>query len=393
MNSYNSATSAYAQSAGEINSSLASYRADVDNIKAVNKQLAQSAEQTVDLDALKGLGEELAVRGFKTLVGKYGGKLYDYKIPKLGKSIGDLDREGGDTITRAGRKLYNRARGYDPEGDVEASGEGIEMDTFSSTTSSGVNSRMTSAGGGQEESNMADPQGDEDIVNDTEVNPEAEMSFEDFMGQFDTPMTTTGDIDFVRSSNQLGMGQADMESRQLSNEANAEANEADLMGREDVDVGGDSITTSTSEGASAADIAEGGESDLASGARSALSDATGVESDALSSLAGGAEGAAEEGASQALAGTLEGVGTALDSTGVLAPLGLLFNAAGVVAEGAALYEAGKSVWDWFDDDILGNKPKPPTVAIPKPHPTLAQRGMLITPNLDTLDTQVSYGSF
>ena len=67
--------------------------------------------------------------------------------------------------------------------------------------------------------------------------------------------------------------------------------------------------------------------------------------------------------------------------------------AGAVLEGGALYEAGKGLWDWFDDDILGNKPKPPTVAMPKLAPSLAQRGMLITPNMDTLDTQTSYGSF
>ena len=44
----------------------------------------QSAEQTIDLDALKGLGGT-TVRGFKQMVGKYGSKLYEYKIPKLNK--------------------------------------------------------------------------------------------------------------------------------------------------------------------------------------------------------------------------------------------------------------------------------------------------------------------
>ena len=73
--------SAYAQSAGEINNNLASFREDVDNVKAVNKQLeakqkqlVQGAYQKTDLDALRGLGEEVGIRTFK----KYGGKALDY---------------------------------------------------------------------------------------------------------------------------------------------------------------------------------------------------------------------------------------------------------------------------------------------------------------------------
>ena len=140
MQSYNAGLGAYAQSAAQINSNLGAYRADVDNIKAQNKQLVQSAEQTIDLDALKGLGEELAVRGFKQMVGKYGSKLYEYKIPKLNKSVGDLDREGTEGLKKFGKRAFNKARGYDPEGDVEETGEGVEMDTFS------TNSRMGGAG-------------------------------------------------------------------------------------------------------------------------------------------------------------------------------------------------------------------------------------------------------
>ena len=63
---------AYAQSAGEINNNLAGFREDVDNIKAVNrqivgknKQLLQDAYTKTDLDALRGLGEEVGIRTFK----------------------------------------------------------------------------------------------------------------------------------------------------------------------------------------------------------------------------------------------------------------------------------------------------------------------------------------
>ena len=45
------------------------------------------------------------------------------------------------------------------------------------------------------------------------------------------------------------------------------------------------------------------------------------------------------------------VGTALDATGVFAPLGALFNLAGLAVEGFTAYEAGKGVVDWVNDDV------------------------------------------
>ena len=55
MNSYNSALTAYAQSAGEINSNLAGYRSDVDRVRGLNKQLAEAAETKIDFSFLMNL--------------------------------------------------------------------------------------------------------------------------------------------------------------------------------------------------------------------------------------------------------------------------------------------------------------------------------------------------
>jgi len=394
MQSYNAGLGAYAQSAAQINSNLGAYRSDVDNIKAQNKQLMQSAEQTIDLDALKGLGEELAVRGFKQMVGKYGSKLYEYKIPKLNKSVGDLDREGTEGLKRMGRRAFNRARGYDPEGDVEETGEGVEMDTFS------TNSRMGGAGNSSAET-MEDGGGDmveDNMADDALVDgedPMTSMSFEDFMNQFNTPMTDTGDIDFERSSNQINMGQEDMQSRQLQREGINEERERGDMQNEDTNAhDGDREAERGEEGGEnepledTAEGLEGDAGDLADGARSALSDATEGASDALGGLA---EGGLAEGADTAAAAGLEAAGTALDATGVGAIVGIPLQVAGAVLEGGALYEAGKSVVDWFEQDILGMKPPAPQLKIPKMPPSIAQRGLLLTPNLDTIDTQTGYG--
>ena len=394
MQSYNAGLGAYAQSAAQINSNLGAYRADVDNIKAQNKQLVQSAEQTVDLDALKGLGEELAVRGFKQMVGKYGSKLYEYKIPKLNKSVGDLDREGTEGIKKFGKRAFNKARGYDPEGDVETTGEGVEMDTFSTNSRMGgagdsSAETMEDGGGDMVEDNMAD-----DALVDGE-DPVTSGSFEDFMNQFNTPSTDTGDIDFERSSNQMNMRGEDMQSRSLQQEglnedrergdmANEDTNAHDGEGEEDrgEEGGEDEPLEDTAEGM------EGDAGDLADGARSALSDATEGASDALGGLA---EGAATEGADTAAAAGLEAAGTALDATGVGSLIGIPLQVAGAVLEVGSLYEAGKSVVDWFEQDILGMKPPAPQMKIPKMPPSIAQRGLLLTPNLDTVDTQTGYG--
>ena len=133
---------------------------------------------------------------------------------------------------------------------------------------------------------------------------------------------------------------------------------------------------------------EGDAGDLADGARSALTDATEGASDALGGLA---EGGLAEGAESAAAAGLEAAGTALDTTGVGAIVGIPLQVAGAVLEGGALYEAGKSVVDWFEQDILGMKPPAPQLKIPKMPPSIAQRGLLLTPNLDTIDTQTGYG--
>ncbi len=384
MNSYNSASSAYAQSAGEINSNLAGYRGDVDRVRGLNKTLKQQAEQTIDLNALKGIGEEAAVRAFKT----YGGKALSYVDNKLLGGSVQADTEGlKNKLEGKARNLFQSAKDRVTRARSEVGGEGNEVGE--------EGTEMTDLGGrgegmesitGEAENGGVDVEGnlgDEALVDEPE---ETAGSFEDFMAQFDTPMTDTGDIDFVRSSNQSGMRQADAESRQM----NQQPEEKQDVGEEtkEGEEGGESEPLEGEEGAT--DMGEGASEDLADGTRSALKDATGDADDALAGLG---EDAGEEGAETAISGGLEAAGAGLDATGIGAVIGVPLQIAGAVLEGGALVEAAKSVWDWFDDDILGNNRKASTVTIPKLAPSLAQRGMLITPNMDTLDQQPSYGGF
>lgn len=71
------------------------------------------------------------------------------------------------------------------------------------------------------------------------------------------------------------------------------------------------------------------------------------------------------------------------STGILAPLATGIE---VGADIFAIYETGKSIVDWFDRDILHQTaPTAQQVSLPTQPQTLAQKGFLVTPSVDTYD--------
>ena len=98
--------------------------------------------------------------------------------------------------------------------------------------------------------------------------------------------------------------------------------------------------------------------------------AEGLEEDAITGVGEGA--VAEESVGEGL----EGVGAVLDATGVLAPFGALVGGAGVALDIAGLYQVGKGVGEWFEEDIL-QKPMPsaPQIQLPSQPFTISQRGM------------------
>lgn len=404
MNSYNQAMSAYAQSAGEINDNLGRYRSDVDQVDAANKQLRAADESKIDLDALRGLGEEMGVRAFKGAVAKYGGQLYKYKIPKLGKSLGDLDRGGTDAIKNYGKNILKKTIGGAAEdSEVELSDIGIKggMHLAENTTSRFATSRLTSSvrgatqeGDGTMNDNFEEEKG---LFGETETSPETASNFEDFMNQYQTPETKTGDIDFdkINQDRNIQQSSTDAERGETKTSFQESSKNQDI---------GEEKSSGISEEPNV-ETGAGGDMDKALGdlndtARSALNRASSLSSDPLSQLGGDGDAAAQaaKDAADALAksalATGENVaGDLLDATGLGAIVGIPLQIAGYALEGGALLQAGKSIWDWFDDDILGNKPKIDSIAAPKYAGSIAQRGMLITPNMDTLDTQTSYGSF
>ena len=378
----------YAQSAGEINNNLASFREDVDNIKAVNrqivaknKQLLQDAYTKNDLDALRGIGEEVGIRAFK----KYGGKAFDYVDNRfLGGKIGS-DTEGFNNMVRG---KFNQLRGQAEQKVDDLMGRGRnafrEGESRIGDMRENISRRMGQGEGDDVEANEigggeggaqggegfeADGSATSGAVDDPANVDESDMSFDDFMNQFEVPRTETGDIDFDRAGEQLQMGEEDMRSQQLR--SNAPRREPSSAPEETGEETKEDEPVDEETGESGGNLgAEEGED--------ALADA--------------GEGAGETAVDEGVGAGLEGAGTALDATGVGAIIGVPLQVAGAVLEGGALYEAGKGIVDWVEQ-LFGKKPDAPSVkkvSIPKPPPTLAQRGMLITPTMDTLDTQPSF---
>lgn len=394
--SYLQGLNAYANSAGEINENFGRYREDVDNIKAANKGLVQAAQSRMDLDDLQGIGEEMAVRAFK----KYGGKALGWVDKKaFGGKIGEdtdafndmVSKKFEDLKGRIGNKFNNvrermRQRGGEDEGNE--GGEGVDEGGDANFEGGDGSDLMLEDGNEVEpdfqvlpnEEDERDMMGGEDQDAPEQVQPEEdlgddaepEMSFDDFMEQFDNvPRTETGDIDFERVDNQMGMLQEDARSRRM----NQQPEEKQDVGEE------------TKEGEDE-DEPEGEGDDAADEGADDLGDLGGEGGDTALTTLG--SGAAEEGAEEGLSAGLEGAGTALDATGYGAIIGVPLQIAGAVLEGGAIYQAGKSIVDWFERDVLGEKPKIKTNPIPAAPITLAEKGLMLTPSMDTLDTQPSY---
>lgn len=398
--------SAYSQSAGEINNNLASFREDIDDIKGVNRQITQKNKQLLqdaytktDLDALRGLGEEVGIRTFKN----YGGKALDYVDKRfLGGNI-SKDTEGFKNMLK--NKLSNfKSQAEDGVDDLVGRGknafrkvnDGVDdinsrlSGNSATEASEGGEVEMNEIGGGNgateggegveaDGSPTSDALDDVDRVDETDV---GDMSFDDFMNSFEVPRTSTGDIDFDRANETTNMSMEDARGQQLRSSDAVQEGQKEETGTEE-----------TKED-DAPEEETGGEESGNYGAEEPTEPSSPLEGgdDAGDALADAGEGAGETAVDEGVGAGLEGAGTALDATGVGAIVGVPLQIAGAVLEGGALYEAGKGIVDWVEQ-LFGKKPDAPstkTLSLPKAPPSLAQKGMLLTPTMDTLDTQPSF---
>lgn len=424
------AYNAYAESANEINSNLASYRADVDNIRGINKQLVQQAREKTDIDAIRDIASEAGVRAFKSAMSKYGSKLYDAKIPGLGGSIKDADTRLGQAIDERTRPIINDLRerggrladnvrntvndmrgrgeravqervrqlngGGDPEEDgVEMQEMGAEPGQEGANTNIGTREDVNEDG-----TNMTDDL--DDMGEDLDMGEgQFNGTFEDFMNQFNVARKPNGDIDFDVENDRMGMVNEDL-TAQAHREQLTQPERPEQQPQQEMDENHEESKTEEAEPEEEETPNEQFEDEQEDATNEAEdvnegSDLTGEGADALEGLGDGAEAVGEAGAGLAegsgIAEGLEAGAGALASTGIGAPIAGALAVAGGLVEAFTLFESGKGIVDWFEQDVLGQHPKAPQVKIPKMGLTASERGQMIVPTSDTLDTQLPTGGW
>jgi len=366
--------SAYASEASQINNNLQRYRSDIDNVASANKQIKQQFQAKSDLDNLRNLGAELGAKGVKEIGAKALGKIYRIK-GFGGRSIRDFDIDKSfktddvpqtlvDAVKKGGKGLGNfaskQSQNFSDFLDRQKEmNESNRLDSFVKERTGGGVEDAIGKGGNRSVFDSVDLDDEPSSSVATRVeNPDAEPSRP-------TPMEN--------ESNEIKAEGSEATTEVKATELPEGVNTLDEGAKGALDV----ANTSVSDSVTSAGTSSG----------TTITDAT---SDVAKSAGGDVADVAEKaGASVAE----EGAGAALDATGVGAIIGVPLQIAGLVADGGLLYEAGKSLVDWFDEDILGHKPQVPKnqlVATPTRPLTLADRGLAVVPNVDTIDTQPSY---
>jgi hypothetical protein len=410
---------AFAQEASQINENLFSFRSDIDSIRSANQQLLQESKTASAAEVLKSVGQEVGVRTFNELLEKYGGKAYRYKTSLFGnRSLKDLDAKLGENIIDATAEARDVVgKGLNDEvislKDMGIGYDGLEQNSHSVLSGLGEDSITPEMSRTVSESMMTNP---ETVVSDE--------SFTTFMNNRiqELPRTESGAIDFeadqMNFQDRMNAQQRDLPEDMgegIGHHTRAEIGGEDaLSGQARSDIEAQSRYSDSL--ADAVDTPK--PKTMREGILDEITGGKGLEAEAeLPSLGLGlgediggvgegvgmlgfdtiVEGAAKEGGEvvgKELAGTaLEGVGAALDATGIFAPIGALFGVAGTALDVAGLYQVGKGVVDWVDEDIL-QKPQPsaPLLQLPSQPFTISQRGMGIVPNMDSLNLPSSVSS-
>ena len=338
MGSYNAGASA-------ISSNAAAFRSDVDNVKSANKALVQQTRSADDLKHLYDIGAEGALRGLKPMVSK--GLGYVYKKTGLKEWDNKATKSISDWRKKMGMEEDPESNAIDgnPSTSTEATGSEV-------TGSQGGEVEMTDVGTGATEgtelSDMVNVGGRAGATTGVESAEATSYGEEGLSGASNTSME--------QISNQRGMRMEDVDAPEPAGQVRSPTDPQGVRGTDGV---APEDMDETKEG----DVGDMGD------------DAADVGGD----LAGDA---AEEGALQGAVGADEAVGTALDATGVGAIIGVPMQILGGLAELFGGYEAAKGVGEWFNEDVLGNHPKVPQMALPKA-PTIDNANLAI-PSFDSV---------
>ena len=377
--------SSYVNEASQINNNIANFRNRASSVVNENKSLAQGFQSKADLDSLRNFAGELGAKGVKEIGSKILGRLYDVKIG--GKSLRARDIEGSfksdgtleDSVRQIGKRVgqgvSNKAEQFTDFLDKqkalndERRTMGQADDFVKGRTGGGVEDAI-GRGGNKSVFDSVDLDDEPSSVSRRSVNPDAEPSKP-------TPNEAENEsIGIKREPQEVEMSDMSAKPNAVGDRASGAVEEGENSVKSainNVAGGADDVVNASAKGAGS--ITEAGSDAVKAG--------TDVAKEAGTDLV-------EKGAESA---GLEGAGAVLDATGVGAIVGVPLQIAGAILDGGLIYEAGKSVVDWFEEDILGHKPQIPKnqlVQAPTRPLTLADKGLAIVPNVDTLDTQVSY---
>lgn len=353
MGSYNAGASA-------ISSNAAAFRSDVDNVKSANKALVQQTRSADDLKHLYDIGAEGALRTLKPMVSK--GLGYVYKNTGLKEWDNKATKSISDWRKKMGMEEDPESNAIDgnPATSTEATGSEV-------TGSQGGEIEMSDMGSGATEgtelSDMVNVGGRAGATTGVESAEATSYGEEGLSGASNTSME--------QISNQRGMRMEDVDAPEPAGQVRSPTDPQGVRGT-------DGVAPEDDGGSSPSNMGETKESDVGDETKE------GDLGDDVGGDVGGdlAADAGEEGALQGAVGADEAVGTALDATGVGAVLGIPMQILGGLAELFGGYEAAKGVGEWFNEDVLGNHPKVPQMALPKA-PTIDNANLAI-PSFDSV---------
>jgi len=391
--------------ANMINENAWNFISDTNAIRNENMELIEEKKTNDMLGVLKDAAQEMGIKTFNELAGKYGGKMYNYKTSLFGNnSLKDLDAKLGENIIDkvgaaeqfVGKGLSNfqnkllLPRSYDlGTQKISLKDLGIGYDNLRQNSHSVMN------GLGDDPLDF-ESRGSRALSDWNESNPDSDItdeSFDTFLRNRtqNIPRDENGELVFqpiqTNTENVAETSNRPMVDDELGNH-NEEIGNPDNMTmyeNEAEELSADYIRA-TSEVSMGQENAFDSVGEIAG--HTAVEDAeTAAGSSAEKIVKTGGEVAGKAAGEETAGAITEGIGTALDATGFLAPFGALFNLAGTALDVAGLVQTGVGVEHFVQDDVLQKAPsrRDPTIPLPNAPLTMAQRGFGITPNYDSLN--------
>ena len=376
----------YLQQISQINNTVASFRGLEQEAKEKQQELDISAKSENDLDDIRKIGAGFSEKAFKELLGKYGKNLYSMNLGK-GRSIKALDNyagkalglteeneadEFGKVIGKLGDRIGSVARGGLDKLRSIGSGSVDNVSQFANRIQINGNLDEVELFGGHSGSGSIADEGNikDGLNNISEVGDEKYGSFlDEITPSIEVPRQQITPIEELQEPIETDQSVSVSEALGKQTTGNAEHDQEDLDKALDDNVSPEEFEAHLKN-----------KYNFGAGAEEAVED---VGEQAVRT-------AGTEATTEAVGTGLETVGAGLEATGVLAPLGFLFQAVGLGADIYAGVEAGKGVVDAFENDVLGHQTyTAPKVAQPQKVNTLLSRNLLITPTTDTLHQQGS----